>query len=141
MLFRSLRECSKNGGLKGLSGISEDMREIKEAIAKGNERARLARDKFIYDVKRYIGEFMVIMGGVNAIAFSGGIGQRDSDLRAEVINSLSFTGMIIDNHKNNKNETIITSSLSIVKGLVIETNEEIVVARETMKVINGSNPA
>ena len=136
-LDEALKECSKNGGLKGLSGISEDMREIKEAIAKGNERARLARDKFIYDVKRYIGEFMVVMGGINAIAFSGGIGERDTELRAEVINALSFTGMIIDNHKNNKNETVITSSLSVVKGLVIATNEEIVVARETMKVINN----
>lgn len=135
-LDEALKECSKNSGLKGLSGISEDMREIKKAIEEGNSRARLARDKFIYDVKRYIGEFMVIMGGVNAIAFTGGIGQRDAELRAEVVNSLSFIGMIIDNHKNVKNEPVITSALSAVKGLVIETNEEIVVARETVKAMN-----
>lgn len=136
-LDEALKECSKNGGLAGLSGISADMREIKEAIKKGDKRAKLARDKFIYDVKRYIGEFIVIMEGVDAIAFTGGIGQRDAELRAEVLNSLSFLGMIIDNHKNKINETIISSGLSRVAALVIETNEEIVVARETAKIIKN----
>jgi acetate kinase len=134
-LDEALKECSKNGGLAGLSGISADMREIKEAIKQGNERAKLARDKFIYDVKRYIGEFMVIMEGVDAITFTGGIGQKDYELRKEVLSSLSFIGMIIDNQSNEKNSTIISSSLSPVKALVINTNEEIVVARETKKVI------
>lgn len=135
-LEEALKECSKNGGLAGLSGISADMREIKEAIKNGNQRAKLARDKFIYDVKRYIGEFMVVMGGVDAITFTGGIGQKDSELRKEVLDSLSFIGMITDNHSNEKNKTIISSPLSSVKALVINTNEEIVVARETKKVIN-----
>jgi len=135
-LDEALKECSKNGGLAGLSGISADMREIKEAIKKGNERAKLARDKFIYDVKRYVGEFMVAMEGLDAIAFTGGIGQRDVELREEVLNALSFVGMIIDNHKNKKNQTVISSPLSRIKALVIETNEEIVVARETKKVIS-----
>jgi acetate kinase len=134
-LDEALKECSKNGGLAGLSGISADMREIKEAIKKGDKRAKLARDKFIYDVKRYIGEFIVIMEGVDAVTFTGGIGQRDIELREEVLNSLSFLGMIIDNHKNEKNEQIISSELSKVKALVIDTNEEIVVARETKRII------
>ncbi len=135
-LDEALKECSKNGGLAGLSGISADMREIKEAVKSGNKRAKLARDKFIYDVKRYIGEFAVIMEGVDAIAFTGGIGERDIELREEVINSLSFMGMIIDYQKNRNNETVVTSKLSGIAGLVIATNEEIVVARETVKVIN-----
>ncbi len=134
-LDEALKECSKNGGLAGLSGISADMREIKEAIKKGDKRAKLARDKFIYDIKRYIGEFIVIMEGVDAITFTGGIGQRDFELREEVLNSLSFFGMIIDNHKNKNSETIISSDLSRVKALVVDTNEEIVVARETKRVI------
>jgi len=134
-LDEALKECSKNGGLAGLSGISADMREIKEAIKNGNERAKLARNKFIYDVKRYIGEFMVIMEGVDAITFTGGIGQKDHELRKEVLASLSFIGMIIDNQSNEKNNTIISSALSPVKALVINTNEEIVVARETKKEI------
>ena len=134
-LDEALKECSKDGGLAGLSGISADMREIKEAIKKGNKRAKLARDKFIYDIKRYIGEFIVIMEGVDAITFTGGIGQRDVELREEVLNSLAFFGMITDNHKNRNNETVVSSPLSRVKALVIETNEEIVVARETKKAI------
>ena len=134
-LDEALKECSKNGGLAGLSGISADMREIKEAIKKGDKRAKLARDKFIYDIKRYIGEFIVILEGVDAITFTGGIGQRDIELREEVLSSLSFLGMIIDNHKNKMNEAIISSDLSRVKALVIDTNEEIVVARETKKII------
>lgn len=134
-LDEALKECSKNGGLAGLSGISADMREIKEAIKNGNKRAKLARDKFIYDIKRYIGEFIVIMEGVDAVTFTGGIGQRDIELREEVLNSLSFFGMIIDNHKNKMNETIISAVHSKVFALVVETNEEIVVARETKKII------
>ncbi|MFH1194833.1 MAG: acetate/propionate family kinase [bacterium] len=137
-LDEALKECSKNAGLAGLSGISADMRDIKEAIKQGNERALLARNKFIYDVKRYIGEFMVIMEGVDAITFTGGIGQRDSELREEVLNSLSFIGMKIDIEKNNKNEKIISSDDSKVKALVLDTNEEIVVARETVTVILNS---
>jgi acetate kinase len=134
-LEEALKECSTNGGLAGLSGISADMREIKEAIKQGNKRAKLARDKFIYDVKRYIGEFTVIMEGLDAVTFTGGIGQRDVELREEVLNSLSFAGMIVDNKKNKNNETIISSTLSRIKALVIETNEEIVVARETKNII------
>lgn len=133
----ALKECSKNGGLAGLSGISADMRDIKEAIKQGNKKALLARNKFIYDVKRYIGEFMVIMEGVDAITFTGGIGQRDCELREEVLNSLSFIGMKMDSEKNNGNEKIISSEDSKVYALVLDTNEEIVVARETKKVIEN----
>lgn len=136
-LDEALKECSKNGGLAGLSGISADMREIKEAVKNGNKKALLARNKFIYDIKRYIGEFMVIMNGVDAITFTGGIGQRDSELREDVLNSLSFVGMKIDIEKNNNNEKVISSDESLVKALVLDTNEEIVVARETVKVIRG----
>ena len=137
-LEEALKECSKNGGLAGLSGISADMRDIKEAIQKGNKKALLARNKFIYDIKRYIGEFMVIMEGVDAITFTGGIGQKDFELREEVLNSLSFIGMKVDSKKNAGNEKIISTEESKVKALVLETNEEIVVARETVKVISNS---
>lgn len=135
-LDEALKECSKNGGLAGLSGISADMRDIKEAIKQGNKKALLARNKFIYDIKRYIGEFMVIMEGLDALTFTGGIGQRDSELREEVISSLAFLGMKLDIQKNNNNEKIISTYDSKIKALVLDTNEEIVVARETVKVIN-----
>jgi len=137
-LDEALKECTKNGGLAGLSGISADMRDIKEAIKKGNKQALLARNKFIYDIKRYIGEFIVIMEGLDAITFTGGIGQHDVELRGEVLNAISFLGMITDSQKNNANEMVISSDNSKIKALVLETNEEIVVARETKFVILNS---
>ncbi len=134
-LDAALKECSKNGGLAGISGISADMRDINDAIAKGNKRARLAKERFIYDIKRYIGEFLVIMEGLDAVTFTGGIGQRDAALRYEVLKSLEFLGLRIDDSRNEKHETVISSDDSKIKALVLETNEEIVVARETLKVI------
>ncbi len=131
----ALRECNQDGGLAGISGISADMRDIKDAILKGNKRASLARNKFIYDVKRYIGEFIVIMEGLDAITFTGGIGLRDPELREEVLRSLSFIGMKVDTLRNNKGEQLISADDSKIKAMVLESNEELVVARETQKVI------
>ncbi len=131
----ALIECTKNGGLKGLSGISADMREINEAIANNNKRALLARNKFIYDIKRYIGEFIILMEGIDAIVFTGGIGQKDYLLRKEVLKSLGFLGLILENENNESNSELISSKNSKIKVLVLETNEELVVARETQKVI------
>lgn len=133
-LEEALRECSKEAGLKGLSGVSADMRDIKEAIDGGNERAKLARDKYIYDIKRYIGEYLVILGGCDAITFTGGIGQKDAELREEVLSSLSFMHVAIDSEKNEAHEQIITASGSAITGVVLDTNEELVVARETARV-------
>ncbi|MCL5020273.1 MAG: acetate/propionate family kinase [Bacteroidetes bacterium] len=131
----ALKECTKNGGLAGLSGVSADMRDVKEEIRKGNKRALLARNKFIYDVKRYIGEFIVIMEGLDAITFTGGIGEHDSELREEVLTSLGFMGMKLDRERNDRDDQVISADHSKIKALVIETNEELVVARETKKVI------
>ncbi|MBN1559631.1 acetate/propionate family kinase [candidate division KSB1 bacterium] len=136
-LEEALDELAKRGGLLGLSGVSADMRDINAAIRQGNERARLARDKFIYDIKRYIGEYIVLMEGLDAIAFTGGIGQRDADLREQVLLSLGFLGVKIDRHKNSLHAPIITTEDSRISALVMETDEEIVVARETMKVVTA----
>lgn len=136
-LETALTECSKKSGLAGLSGTSGDMRDINEAIAQGSQRARLAKDKFIYDIKRYIGEFLVIMEGLDAITFTGGIGQKDAELRAQVLNSLQFLGLKLDAERNRTHAKIITTNDSVIKALVLDTNEEIVVARETAKVIRG----
>jgi acetate kinase len=134
-LEEALQECSKIGGLAGISGISADMREINSAIEQGNDQASLARDKFIYDIKRYIGEYIVLMEGLDAITFTGGIGQKDVDLRSNVLKSLQFLGLDLDERRNQNHEQIISSDKSIIKALVLETNEELVVARETAKVI------
>jgi acetate kinase len=135
-LEEALVECSKQSGLAGLSGTSGDMRDIIEAIGRGDKKALLARNKFIYDIKRYIGEFIVIMEGLDAITFTGGIGQKDADLRKKVLNSLDFLELKLDHHSNDQNEKTISSENSKIKALVLETNEEIVVAKETLKVIS-----
>ncbi|MGA2624222.1 MAG: acetate/propionate family kinase [Bacteroidota bacterium] len=135
-LEQALEECSKKGGLAGLSGISADMRDVKQAVARGDARAKLARDKFIYDIKRYIGEYIVLLEGLDGVTFTGGIGQRDTELRLEVLKGLGFLGLKVDEKRNAASETVITTSDSAIKALVIETNEEIEVARETLKVIS-----
>jgi len=135
-LEEALRECSSNGGLKGLSGISEDMRDIKQAAERGDRRAMLARSKFIYDIKRYVGEFLVVMEGLDAITFTGGIGQRDAELRAEVLSSLSFLGLRLNPGRNAAHQQLISEPGSPIAALVLETNEELVVARETMRVVS-----
>jgi acetate kinase len=137
-LDQALVECSKNGGLAGISGVSADMREIKTAIAGGNRRALLARQRFIYDIKRYIGEYLVLLEGADAIVFTGGIGQRDAELRAEVLSALGFLGVRLDPSQNTAHAGLVTAPGSTIAGLVLVTNEELVVARETVKVLSSS---
>ena len=134
-LEAALNECSKQGGLAGLSGISADMRDIVDAAKRGDKKALLARKKFIYDIKRYIGEFLILMEGIDAITFTGGIGQNDAALRGEVLHALDFLGLRLDEAKNREHAAVITTDDSTIKALVMETNEEIVVARETTAVI------
>lgn len=136
-LDQALAECSKKGGLAGLSGISADMREINAAVARGDRRATLARQRFIYDIKRYIGEFLVLLGGCDALVFTGGIGQKDAALRKEVMDALGFLGMQADDAQNTTHGPVVTTAASTVAGLVLTTDEEIVVARETVRVIGG----
>ena len=128
------KELSSNGGLKGISGVSGDMRDIVEAIQKGNKRAKLARDKFIYDVKFYMGAFIFLMEGVDAVCFTGGIGQKDHELRSEVLSSLTFLGFRLDSEANKQNREVIHQNNSTISVLVLETNEELVVARETVSI-------
>ena len=138
-LAEALEELSRNGGLAGLSGLSADMREINQAIAKGDERAKLAREKFIYDIKRYMGEYVFLMGGLDAVTFTGGIGQKDAGLREEVLSCLSFLGFELDRQSNETHNSIISVPTSKIKALVMETNEELVVARETVRIIKAVN--
>jgi acetate kinase len=133
-LEEALVECSEKSGLAGLSGTSGDMRDITRKIAEGSRRAQVARDKFIYDIKRYIGEYLLVMEGLDAVSFTGGIGQNDPGLRQEVLSSLCFLGLEIDAEKNSSGGSVITTPNSRISALVIQANEEIVVARETFKV-------
>ena len=126
----ALTTCS---GLKGLSGLpTGDMRDVREAAASGNEDAAIALDVFVGAIRKYIGQFLVEMNGVDAIIFTAGIGENDSTLRARVCADLDFIGLAFDNEANAKTratEAVISTPDSKVDVRVIPTNEEIIIAR------------
>jgi acetate kinase len=141
-LSDALDELGKNGGIKGISGISADMRDIQAAADKGNTRAKLAIDKLVYDAVRYIGSYYALMQGVDVIAFSGGIGFNNPPFRTEVLKRIAFLGIAIDESANSqKTEGFKTKSSSKIQVIAVNTNEEIVVARETKKVIGAAETA
>jgi acetate kinase len=136
-LEQALEECSRQAGLAGISGTSGDMRDISQRIRAGDRRARLAREKFIYDVKRYLGQYLVLLEGLDAVAFAGGIGQHDAELRAEVLASLGFLGFRLDVEANRRHGPVVSLGDSAFAAVVVATDEEIVVARETARVIGA----
>jgi len=127
---------NKHSGLLGISGESSDMREIEKAVADGHKRAKYAFDIFCYRVKKYIGAFAAAMGGVDAIVFTGGIGENSNLVRAEVCKDMEFLGVELDEEKNDKKETEISKPASRVKVLRIPTNEELVIALDTAKIVS-----
>lgn len=130
-------ELSSNGGVKGLSGTSGDMRDVIDAIAAGSKQAQLAMDKYIYDIKRYIGSWIYIMGGIDAICFSGGAALKDTELREAILENMSFLGFILDKEANNANKEYLSAPGSKVAAVMFDTDEEIIVARETVKVVSA----
>lgn len=132
----------KNGGLKGISGVSNDLRYIEEAAEKGNARAQLAIDVFVSGIVHYIGAFYLDLGGLDYLIFTGGIGENSSTIRNKVCGKLSALGVLIDENKNEacKGEMEISEKGSKAKVLVIPTDEEIGIARRTYeyKINNNS---
>ena len=130
-------------GLAGISGTSGDIRDLTEAAARGESSSQLALDVFVYAIRHYVGAFMLDLGGVDAITFSGGIGENSTEIRAGVLKNLSGFGIELDENKNKsiKGEGSISADDSKVKVLVVPANEEIVVARETVAVVNNANAA
>ena len=127
---------NKHSGLIGISGESSDMREIEKAVENGHKRAKYAFDVFCYRVKKYIGAYAAAMGGVDALIFTGGIGENSNLVRAEVCKDLEFMGIEIDLEKNDKKETDLSTPNSKVKILRIPTNEELVIALDTAKIVS-----
>ncbi|MDA8216783.1 MAG: acetate kinase [Dehalococcoidales bacterium] len=129
----------KESGLLGISGLSGDVRDLEEAAANGHRRAALALEVFAYDVKKYIGAYAAALGGVDALAFAGGIGERGVAMRRRICEGLEFLGIALDPAKDevSAREAIISPDDARVKVFVVPTNEEIIVARETVKVIGG----
>ncbi len=132
-----LNVLNKKSGVLGISGVSSDFRDLSAAAADGNERAQIALDAFIYRVAKYIGSYTAAMNGVDAITFTGGIGENDCDTRKKICEYLGFLGITIDEEKNGVRgtETYISTPDSKVKVMVIPTNEELAIARETLALV------
>jgi len=129
---------NKKSGKLGVSGISFDDRDIEAEIEKGNERAKLAIDTFVYQVLGYIGRFAAQMNGVDIITFAGGVGENGDEVRKAICESLTFHGVKIDEEKNKirREEIEISTPDSKVRVFVIPTNEELMIARDTMDIVN-----
>ena len=130
---------NKKSGALGVSGVSSDDRDLRDAIMKGNERAKLARDIQWYQIRKFIGSYVAAMDGIDALVFAGGIGENTDDLRTDVCSKLSFLGFEIDEEANKAAlhgvEKEITTPNSKVRAFVIPTNEELVIARETKELV------
>lgn len=131
---------NKASGLLGVSGVSSDMRDVENAAGEGNKRAQLALAIFIYRIRKYIGAYAAAMGGLDAIVFTGGIGENSKTTRAKVCDNLGFLGIELDSGKNKslKGPADISKESSKVRILLIPTNEERVIARETAEVVAKS---
>ncbi|MDR3085690.1 MAG: acetate kinase [Christensenellaceae bacterium] len=124
---------NKKSGLLGVSGVTSDMRDLSAAAESGNERAKLAIDMMCYRIRKYIGSFMAAMNGADAIVFTGGIGENDASVREKVLSGLSGLGVKLDAAKNKatRGNGEITEEGSPVRALVVATNEELAIARDT----------
>jgi acetate kinase len=127
-----------SSGLAGISGTSGDMRDLNKAAAAGDERSRLALDVYVRSIRHYVGAFMLLLGGIDAITFSGGIGENGAEIRSAVCKDLSGFGVEIDEERNRtmKGDGAISTESSRVKVLVVPAYEEIIVARETAAVVS-----
>jgi acetate kinase len=130
-------------GLAGVSGKSGDIRDLTEAAAAGDSRSQLALDVFVRAIRHYVGAFLLSLGGLDVLTFSGGIGENSAEIRAAVLKGLSAFGIELDEDRNRsiKGEGAISTENSAVKVLVVPANEEIVVARETVAVVGRAKAA
>jgi acetate kinase len=130
-------------GVKGISGISNDMRLLLEKAAEGNHRAQLALDIFVYRIVKYIGAYVAAMGGADAIIFTGGIGENATAIRARILEPLAFIGVEIDPVRNasDAKEKVITTDGSRVAVWVVPTNEELSIAQKTKATVESQGGA
>lgn len=132
---------NKHSGVLGVSGLSSDMRDIENAVANGNERATLALSMYEYRIKKYIGSYLTALNGTDVLVFTGGVGENQTGTRERVCDSLAFMGVKIDKELNARTrgtETVLSTPDSTVKVVVIPTDEEFMIASDTMTII-GQN--
>lgn len=136
-----LNYLNKECGLLGVSGISSDHREVSQSAEKGNKRAQLALDLLAYSVKKYIGMYMAVLNGAEAIVFTGGIGENSFEAREQILEDMEYLGIVIDKKKNANFKRgqieLISSPESKVKVYVIPTNEELMMARDTLRIVKN----
>ena len=131
---------NKHSGMLGVSGVSSDMRDVENAAAEGNERAKVTLEMYYYRIRKYIGSYAAAMGGVDVIVFTGGVGENDSATRYFTTCDMEFMGVVIDKSKNDGlrgKEAIISSDHSKAKIMVIPTNEELVIALDTYEIVTS----
>ena len=128
--------CNKKSGLLGISGVSNDMRNLRQQADAGSERAKLAIDIFCYRIKKYVGSYAAVLGRLDALVFTGGIGENSTNVREQVCGGLEQIGIEIDravNEQTNRKEGLISSTASRVKVYIIPTNEELAIAQDTFR--------
>jgi acetate kinase len=132
-----LQDLSNKSGLLGLSGLSQDVRDLEEAAAKGHARAKLALDAFVASIRQYLGAYLTVLNGADAIVFSGGIGENSRLVRTGVCRNMDWAGIVLDETLNQQanGEAKISAESSKVQVWVVPTNEEIVVARQSAEAI------
>lgn len=139
---------NKRSGLAGLSGLGNDLREIERAAADGDDRARLAINVFAHRARKYIGAYAAAMGGVDAIVFTGGIGENSASMRGRILQRLEFLGVVLDEDRNrdasirhDDEHALITTPRSRVEAIVVKTNEELMIAQQARRVVSATKPA
>lgn len=134
-----LKLVNKDSGVAGVTELSSDMRDVEDAIAEGNERAKLALDMYEYRILKYIGAYTAVLGGVDVIVFTGGVGENQTITRERVCKQLAYLGIDFDVEANNcrGKEVLLTRPDSKVKVVVIPTDEELMIARDTAAIASG----
>lgn len=136
-LEEAMTIINKKSGVLGISGVSSDFRDLEEAANEGNERAKLALDAFCHHVKKYIGSYIAVMNGVDAIVFTAGIGENSPEVREQIMEGFGFIGATIDPvaNKVRGKETLISTPDSKVKVFCVPTNEELAICRDTVEIV------
>ena len=132
---------NKKSGFIGISGVSSDCRDVKKAAAEGNERAQLTLEMLVYQIKKFIGAYAAAMNGVDAILFTGGIGENDADIRARICADMDYLGVKVCADRNSAGSTgrdeKISADDSKVEVWVVPTNEELLIARDTYEIVSA----
>lgn len=134
-----LKLINKESGVLGLSGISSDMRDIEDAIEKGDERAILAMDMYEYRILKYVGQYLAALGGADIIVFTGGVGENQTVTRQHIMEQLQFMGVTLnlEANKTRGKEIVVSGDDSKIKVVVIPTDEELMIAKDTDAIVNN----